>query len=202
MNIRGQKKIIIINAVAFIAILASTVFILSLTAPRNSTPLDAVDQTTIAGDTACTIVTRAAVERAVSGKAAKLHETIAAGQGEMPNKDTVDVCIYPFVSDAAIENNYRMENAVSVELYRHVDQASVQKFKDTHGAATKAVTTLKTESSFREATFSDGSVRYELFVYTGTTHYTFRIGLPEGSNTFDSSSAENALTTLARSASL
>lgn len=201
MNIRGQKKVILLSAAGFVAVIAITIIVLTIVAPRDLFPNDDSTSPSAVGETACTVVTRAAVERAINGKIPRIHETIAAGQGELPNKDTVDVCVYPFSDDATVENNYRLDNSLSVEIYRHVDQASVQSFKETRGASAKNITGLSKEATFKEVPFSDGSMRYELFVYSDTIHYTFRIGQPKGSAAFNAASAENALTSLARSVS-
>jgi hypothetical protein len=207
MGISKNKKLLINGAIGFIGALAITTGVLLLIAPKDKG--DSANNTatptanTVVDTEICRVLGIDNVQAALKNKVDPIYGPNLIGLATLPNNDTVHVCTYPFVSDASAENNYRIDNGLSFEVYAHVSEDTKKAFASVNDAAngSEAISGLGERAVYAPLKFSDNSMRYELVVYSGLKHYTFRIAQPEGITTFDTDSAKTVLTELAKTVS-
>lgn len=195
---------ILIGIGSFAGALAITIGVLVLVIPKSDGPEGPkAVASTVTGAETCSAINSAQVQSILKGTVSNAYQAAYLGRAELPNNDTIDSCVFPFTDGGTAENNYHSENAFIYEQIAHVSTDTKTAFSSNFEAqkAAETVSGLGEKAVFMPSKLSDNSARFELIVYSGLKHYSFRIVQPEKSSVFTAESARTTLTDIARTVS-
>lgn len=203
MGIFKNKKTLIIGIAGFLGALAITIGVLLLKSTDDDNYAPDLTANGVMDPEICRMLGVNKVQAVVKDKVDPVYGPNLIGLATLPSNDTIHVCVYPFINGASAENNYHIDNGLSFEVYAHVSDETKQAFASVNDSQTdtQEVSELGDRAVYTPVKYSDGSIRYELVVYSRLVHYTFRISQPEGVTTFDAESAKTLLVELAKNVS-
>ena len=215
-----KSRLIIISIAIVIVIAALVTALLVVTTQHKVTPAVA---TTIKNDPAkdnpanqeslitpdlskdlgaCTAISKDTITSALGSKVESVGNSVNLGYAGSAAKggDGSQTCVFPFSSANALNNRY----STTVTLFATAD--SKKAAQSAYSAMTKIdgigdaayFETVNTEASAGTAALH----AYNAYVFSGGKLYTLTISQPTDSDTFTSTSAQEALTTIAKSMSL
>lgn len=214
-----NKKIIIFSIVGVVLIAAASVATLLLVRRPVAAPAPAVaaynpsgpaSKTVVyAADTskdfgACKLIPKQTIKDTLGVPATELQGPDDLGLIHIKGGDDSQLCVYAFVSGGTFKNNFNSENSFTVEVYQHVDQASLDATKSTKlgGVASTPIAGIGDKAEFVSVT--DTSLKRQqsiLRVFSKLKHYKYTITQPTTTITVTPKVAQANLTTLATSVS-
>ncbi len=215
MNNRLKQILISIGAVIVVAGLAFGALIL-LNRPSNTdqgAPVATVEPGQV--DTskdygACTVLDKAVIQNTLGSVAQLLQGPDNTGRvyigsqfGEQIKGDETQSCVYSFIEGGTFENGFNGQQGLTVEVYVHGSQESLDAFAIANEPGVIAGSIEGKPSYFlSNDVVEPAGTRHSLTLIDGLRHYTLSITEPRDATTFTTETAQQALQTLAQNLSV
>lgn len=198
-----MNKKVTITIVGIVVLVAVGAFIFTNTnKDKSSSQKAAVDSksTTIAQKDdedlgLCKIVDKSTIKSALGTAADNLSGPNNTGVTSLGDGDKGQTCVYPLVEGGSQSNSFYTDLAV-------YSKQSFDKVADITATSGTDVSGVGDRAKFKTSEPLTGGSEYTITAVKGTNVYLFVISQPKGATAFDESSAQQALTTIARAAKL
>ena len=200
-----RKRTIIISISALLVIVLATVGVLYvINNGKNTSTSQATKPTHVIPDLshnygACDLFNITSIKSALGSPAASITDGFNTGIANSGGGDTAQNCVYGLSTKVTEVSDTMLMNSFYTLVYVYKNQANKDGAGDAYDGAT-LIPGIGDKAGF--ISYSDKTLKYtdySLHVDSGLRYFVYSIRVPLGSPSFTDSSAEDALTKLAKS---
>jgi hypothetical protein len=153
---------------------------------------------------ACAVLEKSTIQAALGEPAASLQGPDDLGRvyigsqfGDQIEGDESQTCVYAFIEGGTFENGFNGQHGISVEVYVHANQASLDAFAIEQEPGVVVGTQEGDKTYFISADVVEpAGTSYSLTRISGLKHYTITLREPNDAATFTAESAKAVLESL------